>query len=47
MIRTIHKVNIGMRLTKPETQTQPKLKVKLSVCLTKHDSLKTYWGVEV
>jgi hypothetical protein len=25
----------------------PKVKVKLSLCLTKHHVMKTYWGVEV
>jgi hypothetical protein len=24
-----------------------KVKVKLSLCLTKHHTMKTYWGVEV
>jgi hypothetical protein len=24
-----------------------KAKVKLSLCLTKHHTMKTYWGVEV
>jgi hypothetical protein len=24
-----------------------KVKVKLSLCLTKHRAMKTYWGVEV
>jgi hypothetical protein len=24
-----------------------KAKVKLSLCLTKHHAMKTYWGVEV
>jgi hypothetical protein len=24
-----------------------KVKVKLSLCLTKHYSMKTYWGLEV
>jgi hypothetical protein len=24
-----------------------KVKVKLSLCLTKHHAMKTYWGVEV
>jgi hypothetical protein len=24
-----------------------KVKVKLSLCLTKHRTMKTYWGVEV
>jgi hypothetical protein len=24
-----------------------KVKIKLSLCLTKHHTMKTYWGVEV
>jgi hypothetical protein len=24
-----------------------RIKVKLSLCLTKHHAMKTYWGVEV
>jgi hypothetical protein len=24
-----------------------KVKVELPLCLTKHDAMKTYWGVEV
>jgi hypothetical protein len=27
--------------------TKVKVKVKLSLCLTKHRAMKTYWGVEV
>jgi hypothetical protein len=28
-------------------RTAVKVKVKLSLCLTKHDAMKAYWGVEV
>jgi len=31
----------------PLTILQGKVKVKLSLCLTKHHAIRTYWGVEV
>jgi len=30
-----------------QISSKAKVKVKLSLCLTKHESMKTYWGVEV
>jgi hypothetical protein len=31
----------------PYIQVKGKVNVKLSLCLTKHHAMKTYWGVEV
>jgi hypothetical protein len=30
-----------------KVQSNAKVKVKLSLCLTKHHAMKAYWGVEV
>jgi hypothetical protein len=48
-MRNIYNIMVG----KPEGERplrRPKhikVKVKLSLCLTKHHARKTYWGVEV
>jgi hypothetical protein len=31
----------------PTISFEGKLKVKLSLCLTKYDAIKTYWGMKV